>query len=586
VRSRDDAFAAAPLARPRSDLRRVLAFSAPALLAACVGIVDGPPREAAPVGAPAPAPAVQLLAVRFPRLSHLQWEQTVVDLFHLDAPTGLSGAFSPDPDGGKPFDNNQAQLAVTPSLWSDYQTAAEAVGAQVTGSAEQLARFLPAGASSDPVEKEQAFLETFGRRVFRRPLSVSELDARRSLFAKGPAQYPDLDPFVAGVRASVVAFLQSPYFLYRAELTEEPTAAGSPLAALGDWEIASRLSYAIWNSMPDDELFRAAAAGELVTPEGVHTQIARMIAAPRARATVARFFDQLYGGDRYRSMSKSLSLYPDFTPTIADEMRAELGKFTGNVYDQGGGVRALLTSRTTFVTPRLAALYGVTPSAGAAPDADGFVPVELDAAQRAGLLTLSGFLSWKGTASQPNTIQRGVFINRKVICQTLPNPPQAAQGKTLGDQPTDRERVDALTGPGTCGAGCHGVYINGPGFALEHYGAMGEYRTVDGDAPVDSSGTFSFAGGPVAFTDARDFSDALATSPQVHRCFSDYLAQYVTGRDTLPADAAFIEQLAASSVAGASARDLLIALLESDLVRLPLAITESPSTENPVMENQ
>ena len=135
--------------------------------------------------------------------------------------------------------------------------------------------------------------------------------------------------------------------------------------------------------------------------------------------------------------------------------------------------------------------------------------------------------------------------------------------------------MNALTGPGTCVLGCHGVYINGPGFALEHYGAMGEYRTVDGDAPIDSSGTFAFADGPAAFTNAIDFSDALATSPQVHRCFSDYLAQYVTGRDTLPSDAAFVEQLAELSVAGASARDFLISLLESDLVRVPVAITES-----------
>jgi hypothetical protein len=202
--------------------------------------------------------------------------------------------------------------------------------------------------------------------------------------------------------------------------------------------------------------------------------------------------------------------------------------------------------------------------------------VELDPTERAGLLTLSGFLGWKGTASQPNTIQRGVFINRKIICQALPIPPPEAQGKTLGDQKTDRERVDALTGPGTCGAGCHGIYINGPGFALEHYGAMGEYRSFDGDAPIDSSGTFSFADGLVAFTDAVDFSAALARSPQVHACFSDHLVQYVAGRDTLPGDAAIVEQLAERSAAGASARDLLISLLGSDLSRYPLAITESP----------
>jgi hypothetical protein len=548
------------------------ALTASALLTACVGIVGDPATGLEATN----ASPLQVVAVRFPRLSHPQWEQTVVDLFHLDAPTGLSASFSPDPDGNRPFDNNEAELEVTPALWNDYQTAAEAIAEQVTSSAEQLARFLPDSTSSRLADKEAAFLRIFGQRVYRRPLSASELDARRTLFDRAPELYPDLDPFVAGVRASVVAFLQSPFFIYRAELSQEPTAMGSPIGPLGDWEIASRLSYAIWNTMPDDELFRAAAAGELATAAGAHAQISRMISAPRTRVTVRRFFDQLYGGDRYAGLNKNPTLYPDFTPTIAADMRAELGKFTGNVYEQGGGVRELLTSTTTFVTPGLSAIYGVTPPGASVQDADGFVQVQLDPTKRAGLLTLSGFLGWKGTASQPNTIQRGVFINRKIICQPLPSPPPQAQGKTLGDQKTDRERVDALTGPGTCGAGCHGIYINGPGFALEHYGAMGEYRAFDGDTPVDSSGTFSFAEGPVAFTDAIDLSETLARSPQVHACFSDYLVQYVVGRDTAPADAAVVEELAGRSAAGASTRDLLISLLESDLTRYPLAITESP----------
>ncbi len=546
------------------------AFATSMSLLACVGSISRPFSDDKPS-----EPSVQVVALRFPRLSHLQWEQTVVDLFHLDAPLGLSASFTPDPDGSKPFDNNQGQLEVGPSLWSDYQTAAETVAEDVTGSPEQLARFLPDSASSDLALKETAFLQTFGQRVYRRPLSPGELEARRTLFDQAPALYPDLDPFVAGVRASVAAFLQSPYFLYRAELSEEPATAGTPLVPLGSWEIASRLSYSIWNSMPDDELFRASAAGELATAAGVHAQVARMISTPRALATVTRFFDQLYGGDRYAGMSKDRTLYPDFTPAIAAEMRAELGKFTENVYQDGGGVRELLTSTTTFVTPRLSAIYGLTPPSTGIPDTDGFVQIQLDPSQRAGLLTLSGFLSWKGTASQPNTIQRGVFINRKIICQALPPPPCAAQGKTLGDQETDRQRVTALTGPGTCGASCHGVFINGPGFALEHYGAMGEYRTLDGTAPIDSSASFPFTEAPVSFTDAIDFSAALAGSHQVHACFSDYLVQYVAGRDTVPADAAVVNQLAMRSLAGASARDLLISLLESDLARYPLAATES-----------
>lgn len=538
-------------------------------LAACVGDLGEPPQGDAQAEA-----GVQVVADRFPRLSHLQWELTVVDLFKLDAQTGLSAAFAADPLGGKAFDNNESALDVSPSLWSDYQVAAETVAEKVTTDAGLLARFLPADLPGDAAAKARAFVEGFGLRVYRRPLLAAEVTARLSLFEQGPALYPDLDPFVAGVRVSVAAFLQSPSFVYRAELSEEP--ASGDLVPLSGWEIASRLSYAVWNSMPDEELFRAAKAGELSTAAGVHAQIERMIATPRARAVVKSFFDQLYDADQYENLSKSPTLYPDFVPEVGAEMRAELGKFTESVYTQGGGVRELLTSTTTFVTPRLASIYGLSTTNLRPPDADGFSRVALDPAQRSGLLTRSGFLAWKGTESQPNTIQRGVFITRKIICQQLGDPPAAAQGATVGGQPTNRARIEALTGVGTCGAGCHGTYINSAGFALEHFGATGEYRTLDGDTPIDSSATFPFEAGPIAYADAVEFSQVLAESPQVHACFTGYLLEYLVGRERVAADDALAAQLAERSLAGASARELLVSVLESDVLRYPRAITEVP----------
>ncbi len=145
--------------------------------------------------------------------------------------------------------------------------------------------------------------------------------------------------------------------------------------------------------MPDEELLRAADAGELSTASGVHAQIERMLDTPRARAMVRSFFDQLYEGDQYANLSKNAVLYPDFKPEVGVEMRAELGKFTEDVYAQGGGVRELLTSTATFVTPRIASIYGLSQAALPAPDADGFSRVDLDPTQRAGLLTRSGFLA-------------------------------------------------------------------------------------------------------------------------------------------------------------------------------------------------
>ncbi len=536
---------------------------------ACVGNLGDPPPDSGPIAVP-----TQVVAARFPRLSHAQWEQTVVDLFHLDAPTRLSAAFTPDPLGGKAFDNNQSALEVSPSLWSDYERAAESIAASVTGDAAKLARILPPNLTEAPATNAMAFIMAFGQRAYRRPLRFDERNAQLALFASGATLYPDLDPFVAGVRLSITAFLQSPHFIYRAEMDAQSPLVGVALAPLGSWAIASRLSYALWNSMPDDELFRAAASGELAVPAGLRAQIERLLGSPRAGATVTRFFDQLYGGNQYTSLTKSKTLYPDFDPSVGAEMRAELGKFTGDVFQRGGGVRELLTSTTTFVTPRLAAIYGITKAPSGAPDADGFSRVELDPSQRAGLLTRSGFLAWKGTDSESNIIQRGVFVTRKIICQKLGAPPAAAQGATVGGQKTNRERINALTGPGTCGESCHGTYINAPGFALEHYGAMGEYRALDGDSPIDAAASFPFTDGPMAFADAVDFSQVLAKSPQVHACFSGFLLEYIAGRERVPADDPFVADLARRSLSGASARDLLVSVLMSDIVRYPLAITE------------
>jgi hypothetical protein len=257
-------------------------------------------------------------------------------------------------------------------------------------------------------------------------------------------------------------------------------------------------------------------------------------------------------------------------------MRTELTKFVQNIYDESGGLRQLLTSTTSFVTPGLASIYGLAPSALATSDAEGFSRVQLDPGQRAGLLTLSGFLAWKATDSQPNTIQRGVFIMRRIICQALGSPPPTAQGASLGGQPTDRQRIDALTGPGTCGAGCHGQYINPAGFAFEHFGALGEYRTSDAGNPVDSAAALPFESGSIAYHDAGELSRALADSPQAHACFAGYLLEYLAGREVVASDAPLVAKLAQTSLGSASTRQLLATVLESEALRQPLATKEQP----------
>jgi hypothetical protein len=508
---------------------------------------------------------------RFTRLSHAEWDATVVDLLGLPESTGLPATFAPDPLGAKAFDNAQVALEVGPDLWSDYQAAAETLAARVTDDPVLLDALVYSEAGRRL--SETRFIESFGLRAYRRPLSEEEVAAHVALFDTAPDLFPELDPFVAGVRANLTAFLQSPYFSYRSVLSSANSDSDSvPLDA---WELASQLSYAAWNSMPDEELFRAAAAGELATDAGVKTQVERLVSAPRASTAVGHFFEQLYESQQYRQLSKDVTVYPSFTPDLVPEMQGELARFTDDIFQHDGGLRDLLTSTTTFVTPRLAAIYGLAPSALKKADAGGFSRVELDPTQRSGLLTRSGFLAWKSGDSQPNTIQRGVFIVRHIICQELGDPPPAAVGATQGGQTTDRERVEALTGAGTCGAGCHGVFIDPAGYAFEHYGALGEYRETDAGETIDASATYPFAAGNVSYRDARELSQALANSPQAHSCFSGYLLEFLLGHAPTSSETALLGELSSRSLAGASTRALVVQALSAKALRRRALVPEA-----------
>jgi hypothetical protein len=185
-------------------------------------------------------------------------------------------------------------------------------------------------------------------------------------------------------------------------------------------------------------------------------------------------------------------------------------------------------------------------------------------------------LAWKGSDSQPKTIERGVFVLRRVLCQPLGNPPASALAASFGGQPTNRERIAALTGSGTCGAACHGTFINPAGFAFEHFGALGEFRTEDAGQPIDSSGTFPFADGDIAYRNAAEFSRALADNLQAHACFGSFLLEYLLGRRPTSSESGLLATLARRSLSGVGARELVAALLESEALTNRATSWEQP----------
>jgi hypothetical protein len=528
------------------------------LASACTGLIgDG---ESCPdcggVGVDA---AAQLETTRFPRLSHAQWENTVRDLFYLDAVTGESDSFTGDPPSGF-FDNNEAVLLVPPGLWADYQRAAESVSERIADDPALLARIAPPGTDA------RAFIESFGKRAFRRPLTVEEVEEYLALFGQAPEIVYGSDDFAKGVKLTLQAFLQAPDFLYRLESSS--TVGEDGLIHLSGWEIATKLSYTLWHTMPDDALFTAAESGKLDTAEGVLAEAQRMLDDDRTRPVVAAFHAQLYQFDEYRDLHKDELIFPDFSPEMSDDMRREAEMFVEEVVQSGGGLTELLTAPFTFVNDRLAPLYGLEGSFGSE-----FVKVDLDPAERAGFLTRLGFLASNATPKEQNTIHRGVFVNRRILCNEIPAPPDNVPGlPPATDFATNRERVEAHTGKGTCGEGCHQMLINPPGYALEHFDAVGAFQQTEKDNPINALAEYRIDGRPVTFDGAIELSQLLADSNQAHRCYAQYWLEYAYGRAPQEGDAPTLANLSQSSRGGV--KDLLLALTQTTAFR-----TRAPAKE-------
>jgi len=380
------------------------------------------------------------------------------------------------------------------------------------------------GESTAGDAERDAWLTDIGRRAFRRPLTASELDAYRTIFDLGPELVASGDAFADGVRVVLEALLQSPHFLYRVEQSTETD--GGDRIPLSSYELASKLSYALWSTMPDDELFALAADGTLTEPAVLAAQAERLLADPRAVPTIDAFHDHLLHIDNYENIYKDPDAFPQWDPAMNAWMMTEAELFTRHMVTDGHGVHTMYTAPYTWLNDGLAPVYGVP-----GPGGDAFQRVDLDPAERAGLLTLSGFLAVHADPHQPGSIHRGVFVDLELLCIAMPPPPDDITPLPPVDpNTTNRMRVDTHTGEGTCGEVCHGSLINPVGFAFEGYDAMGMYRTEDNGFPVDASGTFRFDEGDQSWADAIDFASIVADSDQAHRCYVQSWLEYLHGR--------------------------------------------------------
>ena len=504
----------------------------------------------------------------FLRLTSLQWENTVRDLFRLQDITGLAHDFLSEP-GITRFDNAGGNLDVSPQLRGQYQRAADTLSTMFARDASKLAMLIPSGAPSDADGKARAFITAFGKRAFRRPLTSAEVDKYVGLFKQGATVIASSDPIADGVELVLTTMLQSANFVYRMEIGAGPAVNGK--IALTDYEMASRLSYSLGNTMPDDQLLALADSGQLHTNDQVYAQAKRLLDSAGGHATVRDLYHQTFRAVDPTNVIRDPMLNPAFVTGMGATMKHEQDLFVDEaIFNKNGNLKELLTGPYTFVNKDTAPLYGVP-----APSGTDWAKVDLDPKQRGGLYTQLGFLTATATDKATRPIIRGVHMNRAVLCANVPPPPPGVNTNpppSTGPM-TTRQYFEMITAPALC-QGCHGVLINPLGFAFENYDNLGRYRTKEGDLPIDAKATYTFKDGSKTFSNAIDLMNVIAQDEDAHRCYAEGLFSYFYGRDSAAdsdADKALVDAISRRSSQGAPVKSMILDLAATDsfLYRLP-----------------
>lgn len=483
-------------------------------------------------------------------LTRSEYDNTVRDLLGDDSRPAR--AFPPEPEVGG-FDNHAESHVVNPLLVEQITAAARTLAEQAVE--QRLDTLAPCEDSQEEFACAERFLSSFGKRAFRRPLSAEEQDSLLRLYRKAA---PTLG-YGAAIGLMIETLLQSPQFLYRVEapLTplDDPQQSSVPL---GPYEMASRLSYFLWGSLPDDELFAAAEEDRLGTPEEIEAQARRLLADPRARQQVTRFHEQWLGLKRFETVERDV----EDPRTNASWQRSVLAFVDGVFWSESATVADLFHSPVVYVDDVIGPLYGHPQ-----PPDSGLVPVELDE-DRAGLLTQPGLMAMLAHSDQSSPIQRGVFVRERLLCKPVPAPPPTVNNTPPDPDPnaTTRERFAVHTQDASCSS-CHRL-IDPVGFGFESFDQLGRFRRLENGAPIDTSGELLMSSDPELdgpFDGAVELSQRLAESPVVIDCMARYWNRFALGRMDTEEDGCTADQVADSvQRAGGRLEELLIAIVGSE----------------------
>ncbi len=468
------------------------------------------------------------------RLTHSQYNRTVRDL--LDDTTRPAGQFPPE-DYVNGFKNQYQALSMSPLLAEAYSLAAEKLAANAfrRGDSRNLIPCTPH--SDNDAACRNKFIEGFGRKAFRRPLERDEVTRYVAIFRAESG-------FLKGAQAVIEAMLQSPNFLFWLE--QSPNPKWKPYAT------ASRLSYFLWDTTPDETLLGDAAAGELNTSAGVERASRRMLDNPKAREGLDEFVSQWLRFDRVMTASRERRYYPLFSRELATAMTEEARRFIGDIVWNDRDFTQVFTANYSFINSDLAAVYKL------APPARDYERIEFPPeSERSGILGQALFLTLTSKPDDTAPTGRGLFVREQFLCQQVPPPPPGVDTNLPPVEEvkpvTNRERLAAHTTNKAC-VSCHGL-IDPIGFGLEKFDAIGmrreqhkllfypQLRGVAGrrakprEVLLDLDTNGSVAGIPNSqFTNARQLGEILAKTPECQECVVKQVFRYMAGRQDTPAD--------------------------------------------------
>jgi hypothetical protein len=506
-------------------------------------------------GDPAPQSSGGPQTVR--RITKDQYAAIIGDVFGADIK--IQGRFDPDVREGGLLAIGTAHVSVTPSSIEQYDSIARGIAAQVVDEHHRAQLFgcKPASITAPDDACAGQFLGEVGRQLYRRPLTAQELKAQVDV---AHAAAETLGGFYDGVATSLAIMLESPRFLFREE-TAEPDPDHPGQMRLTAFSKATRLSFFLWNTTPDDALLAAAENGELNTERGLGRQVDRMLASPRLKSGVRAFFTDMLGFDAMTTLAKDPEVYPKFTPTlIGDAQEQTLRTLTDHLLTRNGDYRDVFTTRHTYLTPLLGAIYRVPVDTRTGWEAHDFP----DGDPHVGIQTEVSFLALHSHPGRSSSTLRGKAVREILLCQQVPTPPANVNFAIVQDTKnavlrTARDRLTAHRTQPTC-AGCHKI-IDPIGLSLENFDGLGGYRTQENGAAIDASGELDAA----KFEGAAGLGKTLHDDPAATACLVDRLYGYGAGRAPVTGEAEWMKYLQVRFAAqGYRLPDLIRTIVTSD----------------------